>query len=129
MPPAEDVSLWTYQAQVLRVIDGDSLEVRLDTGFRYYGDKTVRLLGVDTNEIHNVAHNSDEYARGMRQKEFVEAWLQEAEDAYNGRFPLLVETKKAGKYGRYLATVYRRSDGEELNERLLNEFDGVEYEG
>ena len=39
----------TERATVVRVIDGDTVKVRLDGGPRV----TVRLLGIDTPEVHN----------------------------------------------------------------------------
>jgi len=88
----------------------------------------VRLLGVDTHEIHTVSEDSDEYQRGWREKQFVEHWLLKAREEHDGDFPLLIRTVKGderGKYGRWLAEVYRLWDGECLNELLKEKFEGV----
>ena len=72
----------------------------------------------------------DSYAP-TAEMQFVEHWLLKAREEHDGDFPLLIRTKKgdeSGKYGRWLAEVYRRWDGECLNERLKEEFEGVASE-
>jgi endonuclease YncB( thermonuclease family) len=44
--PADPPRTTTYRARILRVIDGDTLKVRMQSGSR----KTVRLIGIDTPE-------------------------------------------------------------------------------
>lgn len=44
-------SLWTYQAHVDRVVDADTLEMTVDTGFRSRHVVHVRLKGVDAPEL------------------------------------------------------------------------------
>lgn len=46
---------YTYAADVLRVIDGDTLEVRVDLGFRVYVVERIRLRGVDAPERNTSA--------------------------------------------------------------------------
>lgn len=122
--------LYEYAAAVERVVDGDTIDLVVDLGFDVSLDLRARLTGIDTAEIHFVSKESAEYRAGMRHKEFVEEWLQVGVDEYDGEHPFLIETEKdqQGKYGRYLATVIRRSDGCVLNEALIEEFgDAVRY--
>ena len=117
--------IYEYQARLDRVIDGDTLDLQVDLGFDVSLDLRVRLSGIDTAEIHFVSKDSDEYQAGMEQKAFVEDWLTAAcEGVDDDEWPLLIETEKdrRGKYGRYLCTVIRYSDGETLNDALLDEF-------
>lgn len=116
--------MWTYQAQPKRVVDGDTIEVTVDMGFQIRRDITLRLAGVDTAEIHFVDQDTDEYRRGQTHRDFVVDWLPD-----DGDWPLLVETEKSGKYGRYLATVTRQADDAVLNDDLIETFgDSVVYD-
>ena len=42
--------MWTYQAHVLKVVDGDTIDVHIDLGFSIWFKTRMRLLGVDTAE-------------------------------------------------------------------------------
>ena len=119
------MDLWQYRANIERVVDGDTLDLQIDLGFGIFltGDEArVRLLDIDTAEIHGVAKDSDEYRAGTQHKSFVETWVEQSGD---GDWPFLVETRKddeRGKYGRWLATIIRRHDGHILNDDLVAEF-------
>jgi micrococcal nuclease len=118
--------MYEYQAKLVEVVDGDTQDVVVDLGFHLQRQIRLRLLGVDTHETYGVDHDSEEYRRGKEETEFVAAWLDEAATQYDGEWPLIVRTEKKGKYGRYLATIERRSDGTILNETLRRQFDGID---
>lgn len=114
----------------LGVVDGDTIWFQLDLGFWMWYVQPLRLANVDTHEIHFVSHDSEEYQRGIKERDFVRNWMKKAVEEYDGHWPLTVITEKRddrGKYGRILAHVRRNSDDEYLNDRILEEFDGVEY--
>ncbi|AGM11201.1 endonuclease [Haloarcula hispanica tailed virus 2] len=116
---------WVFpRARVERVVDGDTLDLIFDLGFRTYVHQRVRLRDVDTNEVYGVSHDSEEYEKGVEQSKFVKNWVFEAESA-GELWPFTVETRKRGKYGRYLADVTRHSDGEDLAEALKARFEGL----
>lgn len=119
------MDLWQYRADIEHVVDGDTIDLSIDLGFGVIltGDEArVRLRDVDTAEIYGTSKDSEEYAAGQRQKEFVEEWVAHGA---NQEWPFLIETKKddeRGKYGRWLAVIIRRTDGANLNEDLIDEF-------
>lgn len=119
------MTLWEYRADIEHVVDGDTLDLRIDLGFGVIltGDEArVRLRGVDTAEIFGSAEGSPEHEAGERHLQFVEDWVAAAGDA---AWPFLVRTTKddeRGKYGRWLAELKRRSDGAVLNEDLVSEY-------
>jgi len=115
--------MYEYRAKVDKVVDGDIIDVVVDLGFHMTRRIQLRLARVDTHETYGVDHDSTEYEKGKTETRFVREWLDAARDA--GDFPIVVRTEKKGKYGRYLAEVERSTDGEVLNERLVDEFDGV----
>lgn len=82
----------------LGVIDGDTLDLTLDLGFRLTLELRVRLLDVDTPEIRK------DTGEGKLFKELSMAWVSEAIE-FGGDWPLLVCTSKADSFGRWLATV------------------------
>ena len=119
------MDLWQYRADVERVVDGDTIDLEIDLGFgiTLTGDEArVRLLDIDTAEIFGAAEGSAEFEAGQAHKAFVEEWVEDAGDA---EWPVFVETRKddeRGKYGRWLATIIRRSDDAVLNDDLVEEF-------
>lgn len=112
-------SLYFYKATMLRAIDGDTFELSIDVGFNIHLTETIRLLGVDTPEIHGVKKNTKEYKEGIRSKEFVESIL-------TGK-TFFVETHKdkKEKYGRWLANIL--VDGKDLARMLLDSGLAKEY--
>lgn len=116
--------IWTYRAQLIDVIDGDTQDVLVDVGFRMQRKIRLRLQDVDTHETYGVRKESKEYQRGKHETQFVKDWFDEAE----GEWPFIVRTESKGKFGRYLATVERRSDGAVLNEDLVETFPDVAVE-
>ena len=96
--------MYEYRATVRRVIDGDTLEVDIDLGFKTILKKEkLRLLGIDTPELRS--RNINERAHAQEAKYFVEKLLPPDSE-------IIVRTEKdtKGKYGRYLARVYLLSD-------------------
>lgn len=113
--------MYEYQVSLMNVVDGDTVDVTVDLGFRIHREIRLRLEGVDTHETYGVSRNTVEYQKGMREKEFVEDWFETGAES-DELWPFLVETEKVGKFGRYLAEVERKSDGAMLTEDLLEEF-------
>jgi len=143
--------LYNYNARVLRVVDGDTLDLMISLGLHVQVKERCRLLGVNTPETFGVKKGSVEYKAGMSAK----AWLirqlsyeyadcvgsNMAEEAAaataigTAKFDLdslpvvrIVTTKdKKGKYGRYLATLYVGDDTESINAKLVKMGFGAEY--
>lgn len=119
------------EATVVDVVDGDTLEVRLAGG----GADRVRLLGVDTPEVH-VENEPAEFegvpetdagadclrAAGHNATAFMQRRVLDA--SVTLVFDPLADRR--GSYGRLLA--YVRFDGRDLNRRLLLEGHARLYE-
>ena len=114
--------MYTYNAKLDRIVDGDTLDANIDLGFDITIHKRIRLAGIDTPESRT--RDLEEKARGLASKERLKELLE------GGEF--VVESKEVGKYGRVLGTllVY---NGEDLpiniNETLVQEGFAVEYWG
>ena len=113
--------MYEYQASLLSVVDGDTVDVTVDLGFRIHREIRLRLEGVDTHETYGVSKDSEEYRKGTEEKAFVEAWFGDAETE-EFEWPVLIRTEKTGKFGRYIADVERKSDGAVLNSDLIERF-------
>ncbi|MBN1493510.1 MAG: thermonuclease family protein [Candidatus Omnitrophica bacterium] len=127
--------LYIYKAEVARVIDGDTLVLRIDLGFYTWIEMKVRLRGIDAPEQESIL--------GRRAKEYVERALgvkgqgarvkgQASErktprrsatlpskrgvastrlyalkgETDSKQRVIVIRTFKADKYGRYLADVF-----------------------
>jgi micrococcal nuclease len=86
-------TIWTVPADVLRVVDGDTLEVNLDLGWHITLKTKVRLAGVNCPEMNTEA--------GRAARDFV------ADLIFNDRVipRVMVHSHSLDKYGRVLGQV------------------------
>ena len=62
--------MYDYRAKIVKVVDGDTVDVDIDLGFGVWlKDERVRLVGVDTPESRT--RDLVEKAFGLAAKEFV----------------------------------------------------------
>jgi micrococcal nuclease len=107
--------------QVLRVVDGDTIDADIDLGFDISLTKRVRLSGVDTPESRTT--DIKEKALGLEVKE----WLKKNLD---GKKNILIKTElpdSTEKYGRILGRLY--VDDVCLNDRMISEGYAWTYDG
>lgn len=105
--PADDF-LWWYNAEVVKIVDGDTLDLRVDLGFHVTVTERFRLTDVDAWEVRG-----EERERGLVAKAFVEEFCPVGS-------PVIINTDKdrQGKYGRWLARIFT-TEGECLNVALV----------
>lgn len=104
--------------EVIRVIDGDTVELRIDLGNRCWWQEHFRLYGIDTPEMHGETKQAGEAAAG-RLRELLA----------NG--VILAETLRPDKFGRTLVRLSVMRDGwpENVASRLISDGHGVAYFG
>lgn len=85
--------MFQYAATVLRVIDGDTLDVNVDLGFRVRFETQLRFKGLNTPETRGPSREA-----GLISKAYVE-------QAVPPGTLIIINTYKLEKYGRYLAEV------------------------
>jgi|DEB0MinimDraft_3_1074331.scaffolds.fasta_scaffold132282_2 micrococcal nuclease len=95
------MDLYHYRADLVRVVDGDTIDVALDLGFSLRARHRLRLLGVDTPERGQPGF-SDSTA-------FVQQRLSSAQE-------IIIWTVKRDSFGRWLANVW--ADDQLLNDEL-----------
>lgn len=114
-----------FQARLGRVVDGDTIDMIVDLGFRARYEARVRLEGVDAAEIYGVALDSEEYAWGMEHKAFVEDWF-DTHTIDDAEWPLILNTEEdSGKYGRWPGSISAKDTGADLAGDLVAEFPEV----
>lgn len=100
-----------YTCTVTRVVDGDTLDARIDLGFGVFTVQRVRLMGVDAPETYRPSCEA-ERQHGQRATAFVSDLLLD-------RVCRLVTNKdKKGKYGRYLGVLYPPGSEVSVNDML-----------
>ena len=84
----------TYRAKVVRVVDGDTIDLDVDLGFYTTLRIRGRLAGVDTPErVH------EDFALAT------EALSNLLLNVTSDEGYILIKTKKTGKYGRWLVDI------------------------
>jgi len=119
---SDKLNPWIYNAEVKKVVDGDTFDIIIDLGFDVMKKSRVRLYGVNTPESRT--SNIEEKKLGLAAKEFTDQWLTKA-----GHW-VKIETviDKNEKYGRVLAKVWDK-DGNCLNTDLVTAGLAKEYFG
>jgi len=108
--------VYEYNAEVKKVVDGDSLHLEIDLGLETYRLINVRLAHVDCPEMNTEA--------GKAAKQFTHDWI-----VMNGpTFKVHTTKDKKEKYGRYLVDVFAKN-GECLNVELRTHGHARGYEG
>ena len=115
---ANNPDAFVYQAELERVVDGDTVDVTLDLGFDVKLHKQrVRLHGIDTPESRT---------RNLEEKKLGLAAKARLKELCVGRFK--VKSLGKGKYGRVLGIPYTE-DGQDICQLLIDEGHAVEYYG
>ena len=115
---ANNPDAFVYQAELERVVDGDTVDVTLDLGFDVKLHKQrVRLHGIDTPESRT--RNLEEKKLGLAAKERLKELCVG---------PFKVKSLGKGKYGRVLGIPYTE-DGQDICQLLIDEGHAVEYYG
>ena len=107
--------------KVIKVVDGDTIDVMLDLGFDIMYKSRVRLFGIDTPESRTSDKVEKKY--GLMSKKFLS-------DALKNATKISIKTYKGeetGKFGRILGDVF--VDGKSVNLKLCKAHHAVQYYG
>lgn len=112
-----------YPAQLVEVVDGDTVDVRVDLGFRTYKKIRVRIRGIDTKEVYGVSDDTESYEIGQEQSSFAKEFLSKSSDEW----PLTVRTyeEEKGAYGRWIADIF--VDNQSYSEAVLERWPDADY--
>jgi micrococcal nuclease len=101
--------------KVIKVVDGDTIDVDIDLGFKISYTQRVRLAGIDTPESRT--KDLREKALGLEVKNKVKIAIENAKR-------VVIKTElpdSTEKYGRILGWVYLDGAAKSLNEQLIDE--------
>ena len=73
---SEKFNVYLYNAEVKKIIDGDTFDIIIDLGFDTLRKGRVRLYGVNTPESRTA--NLEEKKMGLAAKEFTDQWITAA---------------------------------------------------
>jgi len=114
---------YRWPCELVRVVDGDTLEAWITLDFGVKLEAKLRLQGVDAPEIHTIKTNTEEYKKGMLAKLFVEERFK----IQGKNFWIETDGKRPGKYGRFIVNVLLKS-GDYLDALLLKAGHAVKKE-
>ena len=108
----KQVELYNYKVKkITKVVDGDTIDVIIDLGYKISVDTRVRLLGIDAPEIRT--KNPEEKSKGIEAANFLRAFL----DGYTEHDQVILQSKKLDGFGRSLGHIFL--NGENLSDIML----------
>ena len=112
--------MYEYKCKLVKVVDGDTVDVDIDLGFGVWlQNQRIRMYGIDAPE----SRTSDKVEKvyGMAAKDFVIKWTNAGD--------LVLKTFKdgKGKYGRILGELWYNDVN--INQRMIEEHHAVKYYG
>lgn len=114
--------MYTYSAELLKVIDGDTIEVDFDLGFGVWlRNQRIRLCGIDTPESRTA--NKEEKIRGELSKGKLKEILSQGK-----RITITTSLDPNEKFGRILGEI-TNEQGVNVNRWLIDNNYAVAYSG
>ena len=117
--------MYEYRCKIVKIIDGDTVDVDIDLGFGVWMHKErIRLYGIDTPESRT--RDLDEKKYGLIAKGWIEKFMP-----VGSMQTLITQKDKSGKVGRILGK-FRVNDGHYdiiLNDWMVSNHHAVAYFG
>lgn len=91
--------MYEYNATLIKVVDGDTIDVMIDLGLHVHIKERLRLAGIDAPE---------RYKPGGKEaiKHLTHLLIDRKSEHIQGPINLKIRTEKEGKYGRWIAWLY-----------------------
>ena len=113
--------MWTYRAKVIKVVDGDTVDVDIDLGFGIWQkNERVRIMGIDTPESRT--RDLEEKFYGKASKAHLTKLIENAKE-----IQLLSHDK--GKFGRILGELFDPDSVTSINQQMIDDYHAVPYFG
>ena len=113
--------MYQYNVSVIKVVDGDTIDVIFDLGFDVQLKQRIRMFGIDTPESRT--RDKTEKKFGLASKKYLKDTVASADE-------IVCKTHVAdarGKFGRVLGEIW--CDGENINSKMIQEGYAVAYYG
>ena len=115
--------MFEYRASLVKIIDGDTIDVDLDLGFDVVLKKQrIRLYGINTPESRT--RDLEEIRYGLAAKARLRELIESADSL---TIKTSIDGKARGKYGRILGTIF--VDSTNVNDKLVDEGHAIAYHG
>jgi micrococcal nuclease len=119
--------MYEYRATLLKIVDGDTVDVDIDLGFGVvFANQRIRLYGIDTPESRT--RDLEEKKCGKLAAKYIEDHIK-----VGSTFTLRTKLDGKGKFGRILGELicYVHEFGREmsLNKAMVQKHLAVEYHG
>ena len=117
--------MYEYRCKVVKIIDGDTVDVDIDLGFGVWLHKErIRLYGIDTPESRT--RDLEEKKYGLAAKQFLTRLLND-----DGGILLKTHKDAEGKFGRILGELWRTTEygDQSINQYLVDKHHAVRYYG
>ena len=121
MKKKKQLKKYVYRANLIRIVDGDTVNAFIDVGFNIHTKISLRLEGIDCPESRTT--NLEEKEHGKRAKAFLM-------DLLPNRFK--ITSHSVDKYGRGLATLWTLdADGNTINvnKEMIKSGNAIRYTG
>jgi micrococcal nuclease len=117
--------MFEYSCNIVRVVDGDTVDVDIDLGFGVWmKNQRIRLYGIDTPESRT---------RDLREKFYGKYAASYLSERIGDKCVLRTKKDKAGKYGRILGEFIAYDEFSDswksVNEMMVRDFIAVPYTG
>ena len=116
--------MFEYKCKLVKVVDGDTIDVDIDLGFGVWlQNQRIRLYGIDTPESRT--SDTEEKKYGLAAKQRMQEWLD------GGNLKIVTHKDAKGKYGRILGEIWRTTDfaDQSINDYMVEKHHAVAYTG
>ena len=129
MKPPSRKSCYNFRVtEIVKVLDGDTIDVLIDLGFDLFKKERVRIAGVDTPEKRT--RDLEEKALGIDATNWLKKKLEDTIAGDGDELTIRTElVGGTGKYGRLLGWLYINEDLISLNEQMITEGYAWAYDG
>ena len=128
VPPSRKRCYNFRVTKIVKVLDGDTIDVLIDLGFDLFKKERVRIAGVDTPEKRT--RDLEEKALGIDATNWLKKKLEDTIAGDGDELTIRTElVGGTGKYGRLLGWLYINEDAISLNEQMITEGYAWAYDG
>ena len=129
MTPPSRKSCYNFRVtKIVKVLDGDTIDVLIDLGFDLFKKERVRIAGVDTPEKRT--RDLEEKALGIDATNWLKKKLEDTIAGEGDELTIRTElVGGTGKYGRLLGWLYINEDAISLNDQMITEGYAWAYDG
>ena len=114
---------YEYNVSVVKVVDGDTVDVDIDLGFgMIYKKQRVRMLGIDTPESRT---------RDLVEKKFGKASKKHLKGLLEEAVSITLISHDKGKFGRILGELFVHTEDKRINVnmKMITDHHAVGYTG